>query len=166
VRILARIQMCLVVCALLGIAGASDAQSMNWTAVDGGLITLLNYSDTPILLSGVDLQSTSGNLVPPPGPPYNATPFQFFLIPPTDKHTVYGILGSLVSLEARSSLELTTGVKVAPGDTIVSPPAEFVVPEPATGVMAALGPWVLLMFRRHWGAGQCRRPTGSHGGPF
>jgi hypothetical protein len=145
-----RIALCLAVCGLLAVASIGNAQ-VNWTASDGGPITLNNTGGSAIPLAGVDLASASGNLIPGS----SAAPFQFFIVPPTDKQAVYGILGNTVNLGAGSSLELTTGVKSAPGDTVIrygsagqtSAPIEF-VPEPATGLLAALGGLALMLFRR------------------
>jgi hypothetical protein len=51
------------------------------------------------------------------------------------------------------SLELGTGVKIAPGDTAIklnfsTDPVEF-FPEPSSSVMSAVGALTLLMFRKH-----------------
>ena len=109
--------------------------------------------------AGVDINSAGGHLVPVDG---GAAPFAFFLSNTANQIT-WGNLGTAVTLEGEwvtgagytgddpaGDITATWGSGVTPvafpvtGGTPVEPPSE-VIPEPATGILAAFAFRILML---------------------
>ena len=127
---------------------------------DGKIVVI---ASEPVEAAGLDFQSPAGRLVPVPDPP-GASPFTFFLSNTANQIT-WGNLGSSVTIDGElateagytgdptGDLELFWGDGATPVAFPVSvggpvtPPNE-VVPEPASGALAAFAVLGMLGFRR------------------
>ena len=146
---------------LLTAALSANAQVTGVVGAEGGITISTNGTDTggggdSVGMVGLDVASASGSLVPydPPAAPVH-TPFLFFL-----SNTPNSIV--MASVPAPATVEddaIVVGYTGAGGDDLtlsygdansqqVSFPSAPAVPEPATGLMAAVAALGLLGFRR------------------
>ena len=138
-------------------AMAAQAQGVVGSIVDGKVAITL---DADAALSGLNLKSAGGNFVPiPPGDTTApAAPFTFLLANNASNVSYAAIPGTTVPVSAGT---LVTGVGYTGTGDVAADLAESAygnaafqqvnfptVPEPATGVMAALACLGLLGFRR------------------
>jgi len=144
----------LAICGLF-LAATASAQLTAEFPVEGGNISLL--SGDAIALSGIEFASGAGSLVPTGG---NAAPFAFMLSD-TANLVTYAQLPGAVNLAAGSTTVLAAGVSAGASDVTATfgalgdpVPVAFpvnpagIIPEPASGLMAAFGIIGLLGFRR------------------